>query len=219
MNLGDLIKSFRVDAEDTVKPHLFADADLIRLFNEAEDEAAIRSRLLFDNDPSRFEFSLSAGDTVIALDPKIIEIESACLIDDGGFRYPLDQLDRQSMDRIRPYWRSEVSRPTAIIHDDLSLSMNSVVDANYTLSMDGYRLPLKPMESMQDTPEISPAHHRHLVSWVLFRAFESPDADILDPKKSEKNLVKFEKYFGSRPDASIRRKQSANRPHRNQCIW
>lgn len=58
---------------------------------------------------------------------------------------------------------------------------------------------------MTDTPEINKAHHRHLVNWVLHRAFSVPDEEFVDPEKSVRALDNFEQYFGLRPDSDLRR--------------
>jgi len=67
------------------------------------------------------------------------------------------------------------------------------------------------------SPEINGMHHRHLIKWVLHRAYERPDAETFDPDKSARSLKQFEDYFGVRPDASMRKKSNASQPHRNVC--
>lgn len=49
MTLEELIAQFRTDADDTARPYLWGDDDLIRWFNEAVNEACRRSHLLVDS--------------------------------------------------------------------------------------------------------------------------------------------------------------------------
>ena len=70
-----------------------------------------------------------------------------------------------------------------------------------------------------DTPEIAAIHHRHLVKWMLHRAYERPDSETRDPDKSARAEKEFTKVFGRRPDADLRRAQQANRPQFNKAVW
>ena len=49
MTLEELIASFREDATDKVGPYLWEDETVTRWLNEAQDEAAVRARLLLDD--------------------------------------------------------------------------------------------------------------------------------------------------------------------------
>jgi hypothetical protein len=71
------------------------------------------------------------------------------------------------------------------------------------------------IDAIVTTPEIAGVHHRHLIKWVLHRAYERPDAETFDPDKSARALKQFEDYFGFRPDAANRKRANASRPHRN----
>ena len=46
MTLADLIRRFRVLADDKVQPYLWADEDVIDWLNDAQAQAAVRGRLL-----------------------------------------------------------------------------------------------------------------------------------------------------------------------------
>ena len=65
--------------------------------------------------------------------------------------------------------------------------------------------------------EINGIHHRHLVKWMLHRAYQKPDSETMNPDKSKLALAEFEQYFGPRPDADNRKRQNASRPHRNRA--
>ncbi|NDZ11489.1 hypothetical protein C7T35_01415 [Variovorax sp. WS11] len=221
MDLEALIGSFRVDADDLEKPQLFADEDLARWFNEAEEEAAIRKRLLFDETtPEVCQIAVQEGVSGYPLHPALFEITAAFLHNaESTCATRLMPTDRVEMDRIRPDWRTDRCTPEFFIQEDTRLYLPCIVRADYTLKLEGYRLPLEQMEDDADTPEIGRPHHRFLVHWVLHRAYSKPDSEIFNPDKAQKALSAFEQYFGLRPDADLRKDEQANRPHRNKAYW
>lgn len=223
MTLNDLIQSFRVDADDRIDPFLWEDDEVTRFFNEAEDEACIRARLIREKaNTSICQIAVVNPTTTYALDPRIVEIAYASMVYAGAaamFPYVLAKTSSEELDQIRPYWRAQTYRPTAIIQYDDHLELDCIPDASYTINLEVFRLPLTPMAKDTDTPEIVAKHHRHLVQWALHRAYQKPDTETLNLNKSALAETEFEKYFGSRPNADLRKRQQANRPHRNRAIW
>ena len=209
MNLGKLIDDFRKDEMDDGNPPFNSDQRLTNLFNEAEEEAAIRSNLL----RKTLDFQLVAGDFEIDLPPEITEIRTARIVEDGQ-TYHLDPTDRYEQDRLYRDWRDATARPTAFIHDDKSLTLNRIAETASVLYLECYRLPENKMADDSDEPEIAATHHRKLSGWVRFRAYSTPDADFGDKTKAAQGLADFEDYFGHRPRADNRRANNANRPHR-----
>lgn len=231
MTLADLIESFRVDADDLPKSMgggdgdlLFKDADLARWFGEAEEEAAIRKRLLFDDYTLAIvRIDVLANQSSYPLDSRMFEVTKARLLnaDTGRFVEDLYITDRDELDAIDRCWRDERRCPERFIQDDTRILLPGIVDRAYTLRLEGYRTPLVPMTADSDpestTPEIGKVHHRFLVHWVLHRAYSKPDSEVYDPQKSAIALGAFEQYFGLRPDADLRKDQQANRPHHNKA--
>ena len=78
---------------------------------------------------------------------------------------------------------------------------------------------LNPMKAFTDVPEIHEAHHDGLIQWALHKAFGKPDADLFDAAKSNEAEAAFTRQFGKRPTADLRKRQNANRPHRNRLHW
>lgn len=211
MTLEEAVRDFRVSTEDTVKPYLWKDDDLLPWFAEAEEEAAIRGKLIHDTD----EFQVSAGETKIDLPAGLFDIQFAELVDASGQRFEITGATRRDLDKFRPGWRSRTERPICYIHDDKSLMLSAIPDMDYTLYVEFYRTPANRISSFSSKFEISEIHHGHLVDWVKHKAYGKPDADTFDPGRSAAAEAEFTRYFGRRPDASLRRKQGANRPHRN----
>ena len=117
---------------------------------------------------------------------------------------------------MRPGWRSRNERPTHYVLDDKRLIVSALPDQDYTLYIEFFRTPGKALQNDSDTPEIAEAHHLNLLDWVLHVAYSKPDADAFNPNKSAESEASFTAYFGKRPNADLRRRQNANRPHRNR---
>ena len=109
------------------------------------------------------------------------------------------------MDASVSEWRDLSDTPKYGIQDDKGIRLVPTPNANGTLKLEGYRLPADDMVDDDDTPEINAAHHRHLVQWPLHVCFGIPDKETYDPPRSEKAINEFERYFGIRPDADLRR--------------
>jgi hypothetical protein len=221
MTLAELIASFRTDADDLVaNPYLWTDVELTRWANEAEQEAALRAKLLFDAATTAVcQINIVAGTTSYPLHAKVHDVEHARTIDSGGKVTKLTITDRIELERVRPDWRYETRAPRALIRYDGRIEVDCIPDADYTLRMEVHRLPLVDLVANGDIPEIAPIHHRHLVKWMLHRAYERPDSETRDPDKSARAEKEFTKVFGRRPDADLRRAQQANRPHFNKAVW
>ncbi len=146
MNLKELIKQFRIEAFDQAKPHLFSDDELILWFNEAQVEACIRKQLIRENSSVPLtQFDIVPGIRSYFLDPRMFEIVYASLIyynAFGSLPWPLGITTDAEMDGYRPFWRSLPYRPMAIIQRDSSLDVDCLPNAQYTIRVEGWRLPM-----------------------------------------------------------------------------
>lgn len=221
MNLSQLITSFRTDADDAARPYLWSDDEVIGWLNEAEEEAAIRSKLIFESvrpEICQIDVSIAAGN-VYKLHDAVSEIIYASLTDVSGNVTQLGIKDRFELSRLKPDWRTTTEKPQYLVHHDKNIELGCIVDASYTIKLEVHRLPLKCLAKESDTPEINRVHHKMLVQWALHRAYEKPDAETLNPAKSQTAEAKFTEYFGERPNADMRKAENANRPHVNKAYW
>lgn len=231
MTLEDLIAAFRPESGDKVRDiHgrtddlLWSDCMLARWFTEAQEEAAIRKRLLPDSmnvrvvpDKSAYPFTaffeITRADlfrvTDLTTDPVTLE-RRGC---------ELEIVSRERMDEIDPDWRLERDTPAQLVQEDTRILLPAIVSGDYVLKLEGLRLPLKAFseENLGAKPEIAPVHHRFLVHWALFRAYGIQDADTFDAERSARELALFESYFGKRPDADLRKDLRQDRPQVNRC--
>ena len=326
MTLQQMIALFRTEAFDNSNPPLFADTEIITWLNEAQVEAAIRMKLLRENtNPLFCKYDIRESVMDYPVDSRMFQIEYASLIFQGAngmLPYVLAVTSAEELDGVRPFWRTLPFRPTGIIVYDTSFRTDALPNSNFTISVEGYRLPNATMDqqpvpevlatstitltggaagsvdsiqvngiealgvsmpydvsltqtatdiaaqintwqnrfvasalgavitltdlptsgsahngwtvavtsttitttatalaggvdAVVTSPEINQIHHRFLVKWAMHRGYERPDAESYDPDKATRALKEFEDYFGIRPDASLRKRYNASKPHRN----
>lgn len=221
MKVSDLEASFRTDVDDAAKPYLWPSDEFLIYLNEAEQEAAIRKKLLFEKVRSNIcTINATVADgSVYKINPLIIEIVYASITDANGLVQEVFLIDRDELDRIEPGWRYVAKRPKYMIHRDNTVEFGCILDGSYTLNLETHRLPLNCLSKDADEPEINRVHHRRLLDWVKYRAYMKPDSETFNQSKSENSLRDFEDYFGVRPDADMRKAENANRPHRVKTYW
>ena len=222
MNLEQLIGQFRVDADDTVtNPPLWADEWIAAWLTEAQAEAAIRGRLLYEAaNPDVCTVAVTAGAATYPLHKSLYELVHLRFKADGATRSErLHLVAREELDRIRPDWRDEEGAPEFSIQDDARITLVPRPTTAGTLHIEGYRVPLKALANDTDKPELNESHHRHLVHWALYRAFSKPDADGADPTKAARAEANFTKYFGIAPDADLRRSTRHDEVQTNKAFW
>lgn len=219
MNLEELIGSFREDSTDKVEPYLWEDEAVTRWLNEAQDEAAVRGRLLLDDStPAVTTMAVQAGKASYQLHPKIYEIAHLHWQPGaaGHRSKPVDLVTREWLDRNHPDWRVRFDFDAVYaIQSEGSIRMVPTPREAGTLTLEAYRLPLKPLTGDGDKPEIHAASHAYLVYWALHRAFSQPDADGFDPQRAATAEAAFTGYFGKRPDADLRRSTRHDEPQVN----
>lgn len=221
MTLAQLIAQFRADAKDGVTPYLWPDAAITGWLNEAENEAAIRARLLHEfANPDICSIAVSAGITGYALSPLLYEIDHISFVPTGeSMRQPVKLTSREELDEKLPDWRDRTGPVQFAMQGDTSIRLAFTPDNAGTLKLEGFRLPTQAMTDTTDTPEINAAHHRHLVDWALYRAFSQPDAETLDANRAALADARFSSYFGIKPDADLRRTTRQDTLHHNPAFW
>ena len=211
-----LRRRVRLLAQDTTLPYLWQDEDIDDWLNEAQQEAAIRARLLRAtpaSHPALCEYPLAAGETAITVPDQIYEIshqEWAA----GSERRPLKLVSREWMDTTLPGWRAmPAADPDYLVQDRQQLEVVPPPIADGSVRIEGYRLP-EPMQADNDEPRIPLAHHIHLVQWALHVGYSMPDAEMFNAGKSAAAEAEFTRYFGARPDADLRADTRNDETHR-----
>ena len=211
-----LRRRVRLLAQDTTLPYLWQDEDIDDWLNEAQQEATIRARLLRAtpaSHPALCEFSLTAGETAIALPEQLYEISYQEWVI-GAERRPLKLVSREWMDTTLPGWRAmPAAEPDYLVQDRQALEVVPPPIAAGAVLIEGYRLP-EPMVADDEEPGIPLAHHIHLVQWALHVGYSLPDAETFNPGKSQAAEAEFARYFGARPDADLRADTRNDETHR-----
>jgi hypothetical protein len=220
MTLQDLIRRFRVLANDKAVPYFWEDAEVKDWLNDAQAQAAVRGRLLReDADPAVCRIALQAGQSTYALHEAVFELISVRLVLASGDRpRAVELVSREWLDAHMADWRECVDPVRFAIQDDTQLRLVGGFEAGDALALDCYRLPLKAMTELADKPELHQAHHEHLILWPLHKGFGIPDTEAFDPKRSDSAEAGFTAYFGPMPDSDLRRMTRQDVVHHNVAI-
>ena len=224
MTTDELIARYRLLADDATEFYRFEDDQVKELLLEAEQEAAVRGRLIHESqDATICHIAVTAGTEVYPLSQLLYELTHVAFVDANGGRHAVklvstEALDgaREDLSRLIPPsgddydidtgredWRdSSGTVPLYAVQTDRKLRLTPTPTDDGTLALEGYRLPTR---GVDDDPEISAIHHRHLVQWVIYRRFWIVDEDYFDGQRAAAALREFEQYFGARPDSDLRR--------------
>lgn len=224
MTLEDLIRRFRVKAQDKAAPYLADDEVVTDWLNDAVEQAAIRGRLLREDandDICRIDLT-SASQHTWPLHESVFEIINIrlCTVNDAPDEDTrLWLVSREWLDREVPQWRTNFTeRAKYAIQDENTLRIVGTFPVGAWLQMEVYRLPINPLVGDSDSPEIHRAHHEHLLDWALHEFYAIPDTEFYDSKRSEQHEQAFTDYFGPLPDSDMRRTTRHDLFHGNEVI-
>lgn len=197
MTLADLIAAAREDADDTAVGSFWSDAVLTRYANQAEQEAARRSRLILDSETAAVcEYPVLANARSITLHAKILFVRTLRLDSDT---LPLPRIHVKDLDQRIPDWQTAaVAQPIVYIPNKQpgKLYFYPGFAAADTVRLTVIRLPLAAMAAPTDAPEIDARLHEYLVHWMLFRMLMKPDEDTKNETLAKSHLALFEQQFG-----------------------
>ena len=224
MNLRELIHRVRVLSDDLNKPYLSKDEDIRDRLNDAQNEAAIRGRILrvtAESNPALCEIDASAGEAAHALHQSLYEISHQSWRKAvEARREPLRLVSREWIDGAIPDWRNmDPAQPEFLVRDEGMVQLVPAPDAAGTILLEGYRLPLSPMANDDDEPDIPPVHHIHLCQWALYVGYLVPDGDLLNPGAAAAAEAEFRRYFGARPDSDLRRSTRDDETQHVEAYW
>ena len=216
MTLAELIARFRLQARDDTQPYLWSDDAVTAWLNDAQEQAAIRGRLIHeDANPSVCDIELTPGQHTYPLHHALYEIRTARILRAGQRPRGMRLVSPEHLDNTRPDWRDDPNPSCFLIQHDTTIRVVGRIEAGERLVMEVYRLPLVSLRHPNDKPEIHRAHHDHLIQWALHEAFGVPDAESFDARRSEQAEQAFTDYFGLMPDADMRRITREDDPHHN----
>ena len=220
MTLENLIRRFRVLAQDTEQPLLWSDEAVIDWLNDAQAQACVRGRLIReDENPAVCQIALTPGQHTYPLHASVYELINLRIKSSGTEpSRPMSIKSREWLDANVCDWRDMDEPSPWLIQDDTTLRVVGAIQAGDVLHLECYRLPLKQLANDMDKPEIHAAHHVHLIQWALHKAFSVPDSETIDPRRAEDAEKAFTAYFGRMPDSDMRRTTREDVVHHNQAI-
>lgn len=203
MNLQAIRDLFRGEIRDTKKPYRIGDKEADAFANDAESEAARRSRVLVDSTTEGLAAcSVVAGDPLIPLDKRIISIRRIRL---QSRTVPLQKRTVRQMDEDFPGWETSTSRSTPLVvvvdYDSAYLRLHPVPKDDDALLMTVTREPLTEMVKDTDEPELPRRYHASLVHWMKKRAYSRPNVDLFDAGLAKAAEAEFTAEFGPAPSA------------------
>lgn len=211
MTLVDLIDLTRQVLDDRVSPPLWPSSILAGFLAEAEAEACLRARLLYDSSSTFLTAEYEIGDSAVLLDPRILWVDMATLHwPDYTHGVRLWPTTRALLDEAYPNgWIERTGIPRRFFVDSGWITLYPAPSEAVAVSLVAWRLPLVPL-SLDDTeaePEIPSYYHRHLVDWAVYRAGSYQDQDMsmdatTPTSRPEFYLERFEKTFGKHPGAA-----------------
>lgn len=210
MTLAELRAAFRLQAEDTETPYLWTDTEVDGYLNAAENEAAERASLIYDDTSVTSLIDVVTGTKRYALAADVVRLDYAELTTPPA----TEPLEVSIIDR-----REQAGRALFLVPDGAAIELNFEPQADGTLRLGMYRLPAAEMSLVTDTPEIAAKHHRKLLDWALHLAYLKTDADAFDQGKADRHEAEFIANFGQRVDANVHRKQRERRRHVVRCAW
>lgn len=221
LTLGDLIEAVREDLDDEVGPFLWSDPSLTRFLNEAVEEACLRARLLVVTGGAHGTIKLVPGVSEYALPSSVILIRRAALLSNPND--PLLRTTTAALDGHKCSWRTDLGVPQYLVRDQVSrqLSLSPIPEREDTLQLTVWRNPnaTEIMETNDDEPVIDPMHHRKLVHWACWRAFNKKDVERYSPDDAARHMEQFELYFGERPTARALQQLSTDPVTGTQAHW
>jgi hypothetical protein len=209
----ELLAVWRRRSDDHTGQEQFDDADLLRYLTEAEREACLRAKLLFDESSDFTQIEVVEGTATYTLDERIDRIDGASFTPGAGGR--AYDLVPKGIDWIRDQcdWANRTGQPThyCLIDRVLRVWPKPSSSGEGELQLRAYRFPLYPIDDLGASPEIPVEHHEGLLDWLDYRAHQTKDSEQGDESRSANGLAAFTDRFGERPDADTLRRHREQR--------
>lgn len=194
--------------DDDDDDSLFKTDELLYYINNALREAVFRGKMLVKDD---FTISLVAGtssypvpNTVVQvtqiLDENKHDIVKIQEVDFGEKTFHgID--DNLGSSLYRNDWRNDTGDlPTHYMQNTVNntLVLYPIPTRDSIVTLRGSYIVEDLIEADSIPIALSAIYHPDLIYWVLFEAFDKPDADTYDPQSAEKNKQRFIEVFGEK---------------------
>jgi hypothetical protein len=186
MELSDVLTMLRVDLDDLVKEYLWSDEILIGYIDQGYKEFARITRVLTDQSTAGLaETPVTANDSWVTLDPRVLEVRRAYLVTAGV------ELSKANFNQAP--MKETFSRPSCFVSDQVQNQLRLIPGPteNDTLCMNVVRLPL---EDLEESPDLEFHDRRY---WQVVNAFaaalawRNPDVDTFDTNRAAEAEARF----------------------------
>lgn len=199
MNTTALYDLFRSDVVDLAMPYLWSDSEVFSYMDDAQ-KMFVRNGIGIGDvtTPAVVEVDVVAGEEYAAIHPSILTIRAARLVSTGrelSLRNLQDTSGRGFDDYQNAFGSSE-HRPGPVRGMVIGEEVNKVrwvgiPQADDSVRLSVYRLPLTPISGAGQAFEIREEHHRTLLYWMKALAYLKSDAETFDRARSRENENTF----------------------------
>lgn len=203
MNSSDLYERFRSDVYDTASPYLWSDVEVFQYMDAAQKMLCRLAGGIADATSTLTQVPVVATEAWVSYDPRILKITRANRLSDYK---KLDVLNVEDLDRsggsddygvTRTYKMDMSTGPLEAVVTNLEakkIRLIKVPEANDTLQLAVYRLPLVTINDTDLEFEVDEVHHEYLLYWMKKLAFSKQDAETRNDKQAELNELRFRQY-------------------------
>ncbi|MBF0459309.1 MAG: hypothetical protein HQK99_15575 [Nitrospirae bacterium] len=181
MTLTEILATTRTMLDDTAKPYLWPDEELVVCLNDRLNAMCAETLCITDSiTPQICHITLTKGTASYALDSRVIAIKRAVLQSTGT---PLFKTTQDSLLRWYGLWQNFEGTPAYYMLDVQSgyITLHPAPAGSDTLNLIVYRFPLNEMSTSVPyaEPEIPRRYNRTLINGILALAYEKSGSDTL----------------------------------------
>jgi hypothetical protein len=193
MESPELLALFRSEMNDTVKPYLWSDDELISYLDDAQLMFCRKTEGIPDDEnPTVTRVDVAVGTDRINLHPTIKQIRNVIRTDTGR---TIEVINKEDMPRRGWYFDGRSGHVRALVIGSTANRARvwPLSDEVLTLELSVFRLPLTKIADT-DVLEIDEEHHVHLLHWVKHRAYLKQDSEAFDRLNAAECETKFLAY-------------------------
>ena len=225
MTLKDLIKQFRRERDDAVRPYKWTDDDVFAYLNSAYDEVCERALLVEDKTTADCcVITMVQTQSVYPLHAAVIQVKRVTY---GGKVITVSSVEKEDGNDL--VWETRNGPPSRyILANDTTIQFTPTPDAASVATHDYinltvYRRLLVPYtkDSNKDLEllDVPAIYHQRMLPWMYSRALRKNDTQTIDLEGAGEQEAIFERAFGVRPDANVQRKRRDRRPPVVRIRW
>jgi hypothetical protein len=204
VTLQDLIALFRKQVQDTAKPYLFDDDEVLTYLIDAQDMFVRAVGGISDYSTAAItDLVVTESVATTKFSPYILRIRSAKLLTskravqliseaDLAQAYTDDYGIRRSLYLDDDHTGQVVAGVLGV--EDHKIRWYPVPNLTEICRLHVYRLPYPRIKDENSCLEIEEQHHLHLLKWVKHMAYSKEDAETYDKNLADKNEAAFMAY-------------------------